>query len=186
MDKEEGRHPVLARAPRRLRWALPLIALLFLPLGWALFGPRGVTVEVEAKRWRFELEVEQYVSELGSDWCEALPADARDVSRRWMDRPDGQRAEHCRYSQMQWRRRWGALKEGGEAEPPAWPEPRLKEGERLGQRKTRYELLLRADDGRLWTCALAPEAWRRVPRQARFRVQVDRQGTADCATLPAY
>jgi hypothetical protein len=170
---------------------MALALALLLPLGWMLFGPRGVAVQVQAKIWRFEIEVEKRVLESGSDWCDALPADARDISRQPRQRADGP-PEHCRYSAPQWRRRWGEQLEGEDPQPPRWPQPRLVPlppdqigAERLGKRQAHYELQLRAADGRHWSCPVALAQWQRIVKGSSVRIQVDRQGVADCATIPA-
>jgi len=176
----------------RLGLALLTLAALSL-LGWALFGPPGVEVKLSAKTWQLDIEVEQWVLESGSDWCDALPADARDISRRLLEKsPGGPRAEHCRYSAPQWRRRWGARAEGTAPAPPRWPQPPLKAlapdelgAERLGKRQARYELQLRASDGRHWSCPTPLRQWQQMSTGGSFRIQVDRQGVADCASLRA-
>lgn len=177
---------------RRSVLAVLLLAVL-LPLGWRLFGPRGVSVEVQRKTWRFEIEVERLVEESGSAWCDELPADAREIGRRLIEDPSGRRpeaSEHCRYSSPQWRRWRIAQAQGTAAEPAHWPQPQLNAvpagsigAERPGERRSFYEIELQAADGRHWTCRLPPSRWQLLRPGARFRLQVNRQGVADCASL---
>ncbi|MFN5048045.1 hypothetical protein [Roseateles sp.] len=123
-------------------------------------GPRGVRVEVLDQRWQRDIEVERLLLESGSAWYDELPAGAQDISRRWLEDPQGSRgrAEHCRYYQLPtWRPRRSARSEGLSAAAPApfWaPTPTLEpEVERLGRRREHYELRLAAADGRNWQCA---------------------------------
>lgn len=182
-------------APRlgRLRWGLLIVAVGALPLLWALFGPRGVQVQLQRKTWRLEIEVEKRVLESGFDWCDEMPADAFDVERRLTADPRGLRAapsEHCRYTVPQWRKRWVARAEGEAPTPPLWPRPPLSDlppeqlgAERLGAREAFYEVQLGTPDGHGWTCRLSLAQWQALPAGSRFRVQVDRQDVADCASL---
>lgn len=187
----------LVATSRLLRWTLlGLGALALLPLAWRLFGPRGEVIDVVAKSWQLEIEVEKHVMESGSTWCDELPPDAQVLSRRRMDkamddRPAG--AEHCRYASPQWRRRWGIRNEGRAPAPPSWPTPKLADAgpdglgaERLGKRQERYLLHLHSSDGRDWSCELPLETWLRVPAGAQLRIQVDRWSVANCASLPAF
>ena len=43
-------------------------------------GPSGVAVELVKRSWRYEIVIERLRAESGSDWCDELPADARDVT----------------------------------------------------------------------------------------------------------
>ena len=187
----------LATMPRAARWALlGLCCLALAPLGWKLYGPRGVVVEVVAKTWQLEIEIEQRVMESGSAWCDELPADAKILGRRSMDKAVGERpagSEHCRYTSPQWRRRWGIRNEGQAPTPPRWPEPKLARAdadglgaERPGKRQQRYLLQLHDSSGHDWSCELPLEQWHRVPPQASFRILVDRWSVANCASLPHF
>ncbi|MET0519357.1 MAG: hypothetical protein ABW005_11055 [Burkholderiaceae bacterium] len=181
---------------RRLHLGLLLVALGALPLIWALFGPRGVPVQVQRKTWRLEVEVEKRVLESGFDWCDEMPAGAAGVTRRLLADPQGLRtapSEHCRYTVAQWRKRWVARAEGEAPAPPRWPSPGLSAlpadqlgAERLGAREAFYEVLLAAADGRSWTCRLSPARWQALAPGSRMRVQVNRQDVADCASLQAH
>ncbi len=176
----------LALLWRHRYWMGIAFALPLLPLGWALYGPRGATVHVTAKTWRMEIDVEQQALESGSDWCDALPAQAIEVSRRVVDG-----AAHCRYSAPQWRKRWVAKAEGEDPAAARWPEASLNataqgeiNAERMGRRQAFYELQLDEPDGRHWVCALPLAQWQRWAKGQSFRIRVDRFGVADCATVP--
>lgn len=181
---------------RRLLWAALLITLLALPLLWRLFGPRGIEVQALRKTWRFEIDIERRILETGSDWCDALPATARDVQRRLLSDPSGQRsapAEHCRYSEPQWRA-LRMVRAAGEAPTvPHWPAPKLNEqtdgdglgAERLGPRRAIYEVELAAlHTDQRWTCRLLPAHWQALALGRPMRLRIDRQGVADCSSLP--
>ncbi|MBB4845368.1 hypothetical protein HNP55_003918 [Paucibacter oligotrophus] len=177
-----------------LRVALATACLLgFAAMAWRLFGPRGVEVELLRKSWRLEIEVERQIAELGSAWCDELPAGAQVQSRRLLADPAGRRsqpAEHCRYTLPTWRALWQARQAGLDPEPPRWPQPILKQGsdelspQRLGKRHEVYELELQAASGQAWVCALPLAQWRALPKGLKFRLAVDRQGVADCASVP--
>jgi hypothetical protein len=182
------------RLPRP-RVLVPAIALLLMlpPLAWWAYGPRGFAVELVRRSWRLEIEVERLRLESGADWCDELPQGAFDISRRLVADPSGRRtglAEHCRYSQLAWRRQWIAREEGPAGSTPRWPSPPLRivpagepGGERLGRREAYYELELRTGSGQTWTCRTAPETWQKLQVGQRFRLPVDRWGTADCGML---
>lgn len=188
--------PRLKALPRRWRWTLlAALALPLLQLGWTLFGPRGSTVEVVAKTWQFEIQIEKRVLETGSGWCDELPAGAAAISRRLIADPSGARPgliEHCRYSVPTWHRRWVETAQGQDPTPPQWPEPKLGEpatdqlgAERLGRREARYLIQLREmDSGQEWTCQLPLAQWQRFAQGERFRLAVDRFSTANCASVP--
>ncbi|WP_144006733.1 hypothetical protein [Pelomonas sp. KK5] len=172
---------------RRLRWAVPLMALLVSPLLWKLFGPRGFIVTVESKTWLYQVEIEKRILETGSGWCDELPASAIDIQRRVVDG-----REHCRYSAPEWRRRWVRQATGSEAESPHWPA--LPPGdltrdaigaERPGKRTMRFLLhLSSAVHEQQWDCELPRELWERVRLGETFRLRVDRFSTADCSSVP--
>lgn len=179
------------------RWRSALawvgLALVLPPLGWWVFGPRGFPVELVKRTWRMEIEVERLRLESATDWCDELPATAFDVTRRVTADPSGQRtglAEHCRYSVLAWRRQWIAREAGEAGTAVSWPSPPLRiappgqpGSERLGRREAYYELQLRNSAGQIWTCRTTPDAWRRLEPGQRFRLPVDRWGTADCGQL---
>ncbi|MCV2421583.1 hypothetical protein [Paucibacter sp. DJ2R-2] len=190
-----------ARAPTLRRWlgGLAATASLALCAGLALwvFGPKGLQVDQVAKTWQLEIEVERRTLETGSGWCDELPETAQVLSRRWLDSdPSGQRSgavEHCHYRSPQWRTSYVAQSQGQAPAAAVWPQPVLRPGdperqglgeERLGKRQSFYELQLQASDGRAWSCRQSLADWQGRPAQARYRVQVDRYGVADCASLP--
>lgn len=181
----------------RLR-VLVLVAMIVVSLGtvgWWVFGPPGVRVELTRRSWRLEIVVERLRAETGTDWCDELPPGAFDVTRRRMADPTGKRTEpgdHCRYSVLAWRRSWIVKNEGGPDDRPEWPSPPLRlappgqpGSERLGQRDAYYEIELSDGGDHLWTCRLDPAQWRTLRVGQRFRVPVDRFGTADCPRMYA-
>ena len=179
----------------RLRVLVPALALAMLlpPLGWWAYGPTGFPVELVRRSWRFEIEVERLRLESGTDWCDELPAGAFDISRRTIADPTGHRpglTEHCRYSQLAWRRQWLAQESGDASQRPRWPHPPLRMAapgeagaERLGRREAYYELELRAGNGQTWTCRTSLDSWQALRPGQRFRLPVDRWGTANCGRL---
>ncbi len=162
-------------------------------LGWWMFGPPGVAVELTQRRWRTEIVIERLRAESGSDWCDELPADARDVTRRRMADPTGKRfgpAERCTYTQLAWRRSWVVKSEGGPGDRLSWPQPPLRTAtpgepgsERLGQRDVFYEIELRDGGDHVWVCRVDLPRWQQLRAGQRFRVPVDRFGTADCPRM---
>jgi len=162
-------------------------------LGWHFFGPPGVAVELTRRSWRFEIVIERLRDESGSDWCDELPADARDVTRRVIADPKGLRAEpseHCRYTQQAWRRSWIAKNEGGPADRPDWPRPPLRVAppgqvgsERLGKRAAYFEIELRDREDHAWICQVDQARWQQLRVGQRFRIPVDRFGTANCPAM---
>ncbi|MCX2860959.1 hypothetical protein OOZ63_03805 [Paucibacter sp. PLA-PC-4] len=174
---------------RRRGGLLLLIALLTLPLGWRLFGPRGVDVELARKTWRFEIKIEKRVDESGSAWCDDMPSGAREIDRRRLDAPGGG-ADHCRFMQPQWRSQYTVRSEGDEATPAQWPQPALSNllpdrlgAQRLGQRQAFFEAHLRAGKGQAWTCRLSQAHWSALALGTKLRLQIDRRGVANCASL---
>jgi len=204
----ESSSPAPHGSVSRLRAQLPRLALalallaLSLPLAYRLFGPRGVEVQVQSKTWRLEIEVERQIAELGSAWCDELPAGAQIQSQRLVgaavDAPataaasaDAALRAHCRYTLPTWRTLWQASRQGVDPEPPRWPEPELTQGtqelgrQRLGARHQFYELELVAENGQRWVCRQPLDNWRRLPQGSKFRLLVDRQGSANCASVPS-
>jgi hypothetical protein len=181
----------------RLR-VLVLVAMIVASLGtvgWWIFGPPGVAVELTRRSWRMEIVVERLRPENGSDWCDELPAGAFDITRRITADPTGKRAEpgeHCRYTVLAWRRSWIVKNEGGPGERPQWPNPPLRMAppgepgsERLGKREVFYEIELSDDGDHLWTCRVDLARWQQLREGQRFRIPVDRFGTADCPRMYA-
>lgn len=179
----------------RLRWVIlaAMVVATLATVGWWIFGPAGVSVQLTQRSWRMEIVVERLRAESGSDWCDELPADATDVTRRVMADPTGKRAEpgaHCRYTQLVWRRHWIAKAEGGPADRPDWPRPPLRMAapgepgsERLGKREAYFEIELRDRADHAWVCRVTQERWQQLREGQRFRVPVDRFGTANCPAM---
>ena len=186
--------PHLPRLPRLRVVVLAIMVVgTLITLGWWIFGPSGVAVVLTRLSWRYEIIVERQRAESGSDWCDEMPADARDVIRRVMADPTGKRttpSEHCRYTQLAWRRSWIAQNEGGPGDRPDWPRPPLRlapagepGSERLGKREAYFEVELRDRENHAWVCRLRPERWRELRTGMRFRMPVDRFGTANCPQM---
>lgn len=164
-------------------------------LGWHFLGPSGVAVELVKRSWRYEIVIERLRAESGSDWCDELPADATDVTRRLMADPKGLRpepAEHCRYTQLAWRRSWIAKTEGGPGDRPDWPRPPLRVAapgtpgsERLGKRDAYFEIELRDRENHAWVCRVTQQEWQALRVGQRYRIPVDRFGTANCPAMYA-
>ena len=181
----------------RLR-ILVLVAMVVAALGtvgWWIFGPPGVAVELTQRSWRMEIVVERLRAESGSDWCDELPEGAFDISRRMTADPTGRRtepAERCRYNLLAWRRQWIAKTEGGPADRPDWPRPPLRiappgqpGSERLGKREAYFEIELRDRSDHSWVCRVDLPRWQQLRVGERFRMPVDRFGTADCPAMYA-
>lgn len=173
-----------------------LLGLAALALAGWLFGPGGKTVQVEGKTWRLEIEIDTRIAEADSGWCDALPAEASNIQRRWITGSTGERptpAEHCRYTLPQWRALRMVQAEGRAPTAPRWPDTALKDArpqgaaqlgdERLGQRRAFYEVQLRAASGQTWNCRLALPQWQAHLIGSALRLQVDRYGVANCASL---
>ena len=192
------------RLQLRLRVLLPLalLALTLLLLAAWLFSPRGEAVTVARRQWRLEIEVERLRLEAGSDACDQVPADARDVIRRPGNfsstasapgapmLPTPATPERCRYQTLAWRTQWLARQQGEAGAPPRWPQPPLAAAEpgqagseRLGRREAFYEVQLRAGPDRVWTCRLPLDRWQALHTGQPLRLPVDRWGVADCAGL---
>lgn len=182
------------RLPRlRVVILVTMVVVTVSTLGWWVFGPPGVAVELTKRSWRMEIVIEKLRNESGSDWCDELPEGAFDISRRVMADPTGKRAEpseHCRYTMRAWRRNWIARTEGGPEDRPDWPRPPLRiappdeaGSERLGKRDAYFEIELRDRENHAWTCRVDPERWRQLREGQRFRIPVDRFGTADCPQM---
>jgi hypothetical protein len=188
--------PKLFTKPDRSRLFGASLCLL-LTLGpliwWLLLKPSGMALELISKTWRLDIEIEKLLEEGESSWCDELPAEARNISRRTIADPSGVRpepAEHCRFSRPQWRTLRLARAEGAAPAPPQWPEPKLNGldashlgAERAGKREAFYELQLQNEASQVWTCRLPLAQWQAHQLGARYRVQVDRFGVADCASL---
>lgn len=179
------------RLPRlRILVLVAMVVATLATVGWWVFGPPGVAVELTRRSWRMEIVIERLRAESGSDWCDDLPEGAFDISRRMTADPTGKRAEpaeRCRYNLLAWRRQWIAKTEGGPETRPDWPRPPLRlappgqpGSERLGKREAYYEIELRDREDRTWTCRVDLARWQQLRVGERFRVPVDRFGTADC------
>ncbi|MFT7723553.1 MAG: hypothetical protein QM788_12120 [Roseateles sp.] len=170
-----------------------LVLATLATLGWWKLGPQGVAVELTRRNWRLEITVERLRAETGSDWCDELPEGAADVTRRLAADPSGRRAglgERCHYTALAWRRQWIAKTEGGPGDRPEWPRPPLRVAppgqpgsERLGRREAYYEIELRDRQDHAWVCRVEPARWRQLREGERFRIPVDRFGTADCPRM---
>jgi hypothetical protein len=183
------------QAASYLRWAGLCLGLsLALVLCWWLIKPAGTAVELAAKTWRLDIEIEKLLEEGESSWCDEMPAGASNVSRRLLADPAGVRpglSEHCRFSLPQWRTLRLARAEGAWPAPPLWPEPKLNGlplsqlgAERAGKREAFYELQLQAESGQTWACRLPLAEWQAHSLSTHYRLRVDRFGVADCASLP--
>lgn len=186
-------HDYLSQRPRSRWWPILFTLLLPTPVALWLLGPSSYKVQITAKAWITEIEVERWLDEPGSDWCDALPADARQIQRRRVETSASEPAgvEHCRYVQRRWRKLRTAWREGQSPEPPRWPELELSKvpdgqlgAERQGKRRVSYELLLLDADGRDWRCERDYEDWLRWRVGTTLRLSVDRFGTANCSSLP--
>ena len=185
--------PSAGRPARHRAWAgLAFLVSLAFPL-WLLLKPSGIELKLVSKTWRLNIEIEKLLEEGESNWCDEMPTEASNISRRLMADPSGIRpalAEHCRYSLPQWRTLRMARAEGAAPAVPRWPEPKLNGlsadqlgAERAGRRDAFYELQLQSEAGQGWTCRLPLAEWQAHKLDARYRVQVDRFGVADCASL---
>ncbi|MFN3861002.1 MAG: hypothetical protein ACK4R2_05990 [Roseateles sp.] len=182
------------RLPRlRVLVLAAMVAGSLATLGWWIWGPTGVAVELTQRFWRMEVVVEALRTESGSDWCDELPAGAFDIHRRVVSDPTGRRtepAEHCRYKLLAWRRSWIAKTEGGPDQRPEWPRPPLRVAppgqpgsERLGRHEAFYYIELRDRANHAWTCRLSLARWQQLHTGMRFRIPVDRFGTANCPAM---
>ncbi|RZI95822.1 MAG: hypothetical protein EOP39_29320 [Rubrivivax sp.] len=91
---------------------------------------------------------------------------------------------------LAWRRSWIAKNEGGPANRPDWPRPPLRVtppgqpgGERIAKREAFYEIELRDWQEHAWVCRVPPERWQQLRVGMRFRMPVDRFGTANCPDM---
>ena len=184
----------LSHRDRQHRIAALVIALLFAPLGWKLFGPRGEWVTIQELRWQRDIEIERLVEVNDSSWCDEMPAGVHEVQRKLMDDPSGQRpgpSPHCRYSGLQWRTLRAARAEGRHPERPRWATPALSGlppdqagAERIGKYKGIYEVVMADAKERDWTCRLSLQQWEALKPGQQFRLFVDRFGVANCSTVP--
>lgn len=176
------------RAPAGLRRSA---LLLWLSLSLAatlalLWRPAGIAVQIEGKHWRRTIEIERRADALDSAWCRDMPADARDIERHQLADPQrgGTLAEHCRYRASLWRAQYSIQAEGSWPAEPHWPAPQLGSDERAGQQHEINALSLRSASDQRWTCNVPLPAWRAYAIGLALRLRVDRQGVADCASLP--
>lgn len=184
------------RLPRlRVIVLVAMVVATLATLGWWIWGPSGVFVELTRRSWRMEIVVERLRTETGSDWCDELPEGAYDIKRRVIADPTGVRpqpGEHCRYELLAWRRSWIVKTEGGPDDRPDWPRPPLRVAppgqpgsERLGRREAYFEIELRDRADHAWVCRVDHERWKQLREGMRFRVPVDRFGTANCPAMYA-
>lgn len=182
------------RFPRlRVLVLAAMVVATLATLGWWIWGPAGTAVELTKRSWRLQIEVEQLRSETDSAWCDEMPADATDVTRRIAADPTGRRAEpgeHCRFTRLAWRRSWIVKAEGGPDDRPTWPSPPLRVAppgepgsERLGKREAYFEAQLSDGGDHLWTCRVSEERWKTLRVGTRWRVPVNRYGAANCAAM---
>jgi hypothetical protein len=78
-----------------LKGILALVLVAVSVLGYLFFSKHDETVQVFDKTWSREIDVEQFTAVRTSDWCDALPSGAYQVSRSREQRstrqvPDGQ------------------------------------------------------------------------------------------------
>ncbi|MBB5203632.1 hypothetical protein HNQ51_000925 [Inhella inkyongensis] len=179
--------PRLSTTPR-WRQPLPWMLALALPLvAWVVDQSLGVRVEVEAKIWRREVDIEASQVQPQSDWCDKLPAAATEVERLQREDPGqaGQMRAYCRFRGPGWSLLRRAVAEGDGARTPHWPVLRLSPGiEREGQRRAWAWVMLRAADGREWQCTPPLPQWLALQPGQRLRLKVDQFGVANCASLP--
>ncbi|MFG6449346.1 hypothetical protein ACG0Z6_14040 [Roseateles sp. BYS180W] len=176
--------------PRVLAGLVLLTAGAGLWWGW---GPIAGNVEVVGKRWQRDIDIERLQLESASDWCTAMPPQARDVQRRRVPHPDtGTPTEHCRYQAPSWRIHYQASAEGPWTQSPRWPQPVLQGpgpdglgAQRAAQRHEHYWLQLQSRSGTQWECALPQAQWQAISLGQRLHVQMDRHGVADCASVRA-
>lgn len=184
----------LSHRDRQHRIAAVVIALLFAPLGWKLFGPRGEWVTIQALRWQRDIEIESLVAVTDSSWCDEMPAGMQEVQRKLMEDPSGQRSApspHCRYTGLQWRTLRSVRTEGQHPQAPFWGSPVLSAqrpdqagAERISKYKGIYEVLMVDAKERDWTCRLNLQQWQALQPGQQFRLFVDRFGVANCSTVP--
>lgn len=168
-----------------------LLLLVGLPLlYWALLAPRGFKVEIAARTWQHDVDVERFGPELELDWCDKMPKGAEVVEMR---RASGEKGDglRCSYRMYRYVKIYFLRAEGQWPQQPTWPKAELADlppntlgAERLGPRKTRYHWVLRDEAGHEWPCLLPHHVWLTKPVGTQMRVSVDRWGTADCASLP--
>lgn len=184
----------LSHRERQHRMAALVIALLFAPLGWKLFGPRGEWVTIQTLRWQRDIEVERLVQVNDSSWCDEMPPGVQEIQRKVMEDPSGQRPEpspHCRYTGLQWRTLRAVRTQGVHPEPPYWGSPVLAPlrpdeagAERIARYKGIYEVLMVDAKERDWTCRVSLQQWQALKPGQQFRLFVDRFGVANCSTVP--
>ena len=184
----------LSNRDRQHRIAALVIALLFAPLGWKLFGPRGEWVTIQTLRWQRDIEIERLSEVNDSSWCDEMPEGVQEVQRKLMEDPTGQRPEaspHCRYTGLQWRTLRAVRAQGEHPQPPHWGTPVLAAvppgqpgAERISKYKGIYEVVMVDSQARDWTCRLTLQQWSALKPGQEFRLFVDRIGVANCSTVP--
>lgn len=184
----------LAHRDRQHRIAALVIALLFAPLGWKLFGPRGEWVTIQTLHWQRDIVIERLTAVSDSSWCDEMPEGVQEIQRKLMDDPTGQRTEpspHCRYAGLQWRPVRSVRTEGQFPQRPFWGTPELAPvpqgqagAERIDKYKGVYEVLMVDAKERDWTCRVNLQQWEALRPGQAFRLFVDRFGVANCSTVP--
>lgn len=155
-------------------------------MAWLSWGPKGEAVQVMSLPWSRDIEIERQVEVTNSGRCDELPAQARVLDRRLLTRKEvGSDAEHCRYALREWRPVY-SLKAAGDGPWPVphWPELSHAPDERAGHRHEHQEVVLGNERGQHWTCRLNSAGWASLRTGQRLRLQVDRFGVADCASVP--
>lgn len=170
---------------RPWRWAWLWLAPAVLGLAYWLLAPAGTEVQLIAMNWSRDIEIERQVAVTDSAWCAQLPEGARVLERRKLPDPaSGMAGEHCRYAARSWRAVY-SLRAAGEGQSPAphWPDIAHASDERTGRRHERYEAIFANQRDQRWTCRLSAADWARMKTGQRLRLQVDRFGVADCASV---
>lgn len=91
-------NPPPASSGRSVRWLFVVVGLVLAALAvlaYQFFSKHDETVQLADKAWTREVDVERFTSQTTSAWCDALPADAYQVTRSREQRgskqvPDGQ------------------------------------------------------------------------------------------------
>ncbi len=170
---------------RPWRWAWLWLAPVLLGLLFWVLAPEGTEVQLTAKTWSRDIEVERQISVTESGWCAQVPEGAQVLARRQMPDPaSGKPGEHCRYAARSWRAVYSLNARGEGASPaPHWPTIAHASDERTGKRHERYEAHVANEQGQRWTCRLSAPDWAGLQTGQRLRLQIDRFGVADCASM---
>lgn len=170
---------------RPWRWAWLWLAPVLLGLLYWVLAPGGTAVRVAEMNWSRDIEVERQMPVTDSGWCAQLPEGAQVLERRRLPDPvSGKVSEHCRYATRSWRAVYSLSAAGEGASPaPHWPAIAHASDERIGRRHERYETVLDSERGERWTCRLTAADWASLKTGQHLRLQVDRFGVADCASM---